>query len=426
MAEREIPLSVFHFDCFWMREFRWCDFEWDPITFPEPEAMLARLKAKGLRICVWINPYIAQRSALFEEGRAKGYLVTRADGTVWQWDKWQAGMALVDFTNPAAAQWFSSHLERLLDQGVDAFKTDFGERIPTDVTWFDGSDPERMHNYYTHLYNRTVFDLLERRRGTGEAVLFARSATAGGQQYPVHWGGDCDSTYESMAETLRGGLSLAASGFGYWSHDIGGFEGTPDAGVFKRWLAFGLLSSHSRLHGSGSYRVPWAFDEEAVEIARKFTRLKMSLMPYLAAASQAGTGPRHPDAAADGAGVPRRSGHRARRHPVHARRLAAGRSGVHRRRHGAVLRPGGNLDQPAGRDCRHRPAVGHPAARVRFAAAAGASRFRHPDRRPGRASPTTTTPTASRCTCSASRRSPARTCSCRPSAGRRRTTPGSR
>jgi alpha-D-xyloside xylohydrolase len=190
-------------------------------------------------------------------------------------------MALVDFTNPAAAQWVSSELERLIDQGVDAFKTDFGERIPTDVTWFDGSDPQRMHNYYTYLYNRTVFELLERRRGKGEAVLFARSATAGGQQFPVHWGGDCDSTYESMAETLRGGLSLAASGFGYWSHDIGGFEGTPDAGVFKRWLAFGLLSSHSRLHGSGSYRVPWAFDDEAVEVARRFTRLKMSLMPYL-------------------------------------------------------------------------------------------------------------------------------------------------
>ncbi len=285
MAERGIPLSVFHFDCFWMREFRWCDFQWDPATFPEPEAMLGRLKARGLRICVWINPYIAQHSGLFDEGRAKGYLVTRADGSIWQWDRWQAGMALVDFTNPAAAQWYSGHLERLLDQGVDAFKTDFGERIPTDVAWHDGSDPQRMHNYYTQLYNRTVFGLLERRRGAGEAVLFARSATAGGQQYPVHWGGDCESSYASMAETLRGGLSLAASGFGYWSHDIGGFEGTPDPGVFKRWLAFGLLSSHSRLHGSASYRVPWAFDDEAVDVARRFTRLKMSLMPYLAASA---------------------------------------------------------------------------------------------------------------------------------------------
>ena len=121
-------------------------------------------------------------------------------------------------------------------------------------------------------------------RGEGEAVLFARSATVGGQQLPVHWGGDSTSTYESMAETLRGGLSLAFSGFAFWSHDIGGFEGTPDPGVFKRWTAFGLLSSHSRLHGSSSYRVPWAFDDEAVEVTRKFTKLKLALMPYLYAA----------------------------------------------------------------------------------------------------------------------------------------------
>jgi alpha-D-xyloside xylohydrolase len=282
MAERGLPLSVFHFDCFWMREFHWCDFIWDPETFPDPEGMLRRLKAKGLRICVWINPYIAQRSALFAEGMEKGYLVRRADGSVWQWDKWQAGMGLVDFTNPAAVDWYTAALGRLLDMGVDCFKTDFGERIPTEVVWHDGSDPERMHNYYTQLYNRAVFDLLEERRGEGEAVLFARSATAGGQQFPVHWGGDCDSTFPSMAESLRGGLSLAYSGFGYWSHDIGGFEGTPDAAVFKRWLAFGLLSSHSRLHGSDSYRVPWAFDDEAVEVTRRFTRLKLALMPYLA------------------------------------------------------------------------------------------------------------------------------------------------
>lgn len=282
MAERGLPLSVFHFDCFWMREYQWCDFQWDPRTFPDPEGMLARLKARGLRICVWINSYIAQRSSLFDEGAAAGYLLRTTDGDVWQWDRWQAGMGLVDFTNPAAVAWFQSKLKVLLDQGVDAFKTDFGERIPTEgVAWFDGSDPQRMHNYYTHLYNRAVHDLLVAERGEGEAVLFARSATAGGQQFPIHWGGDCDSTYASMAESLRGGLSLAMSGFGYWSHDIGGFEGTPDPGVFKRWLAFGLLSSHSRLHGSSSYRVPWAFDDEAVDVTRRFTRLKLSLMPYL-------------------------------------------------------------------------------------------------------------------------------------------------
>jgi alpha-D-xyloside xylohydrolase len=284
MAARQLPVSVFHFDCFWMREFAWCDFEWDPRVFPDPTGMLGRLHDKDLRVCVWINPYIGQASALFDEAVEGGYLVMNPDGSVWQWDLWQAGMGLVDFTNPDATAWYQSKLRALVDQGVDCFKTDFGERIPLDVVYADGSDPERMHNWYTQLYNRAVFEVLEETRGKGDAVLFARSATAGGQQMPVHWGGDNTSSFPSMAETLRGGLSLALSGFGFWSHDIGGFEGTPDPAVFKRWVQFGLLSSHSRFHGSSSYRVPWAFDEEAVDVTRAFTELKLRLMPYLYAA----------------------------------------------------------------------------------------------------------------------------------------------
>lgn len=281
MEKRSLPLSVFHFDCHWMRAFHWSDFVWDPQTFPDPEGMIRRLHARGLKVCVWINPYIAQRSHLFAEGRDKGYLVKKADGSLWQWDMWQAGMALVDFTNPEAVQWYQDQLQVLLGQGVDSFKTDFGERIPTDVVWHDGSDPLRMHNYYAQLYNQSVFDLLTAERGEGEAVLFARSATAGGQKMPVHWGGDCESTFTAMSESLRGGLSLSSSGFGFWSHDIGGFEGTPEPELFKRWIAFGLLSSHSRLHGSNSYRVPWLVDDESSDVLRHFTRLKMRLMPYL-------------------------------------------------------------------------------------------------------------------------------------------------
>jgi len=281
MQGRNIPVRVFHFDCFWMKEFNWCDFKWDTRTFPDPPAMLKRMKERGLNICVWINPYIAQASILFDEALQNGYLLHKMNGDVWQTDMWQAGMGIVDFTNPAAREWFANKLHVLMDMGVDTFKTDFGERIPTDVIYHDGSDPLKMHNYFTHLYNKTVFDTLKARRGEGNAVVFARSATAGGQQFPVHWGGDCTATFESMAESLRGGLSLNLSGFGFWSHDIGGFEQTAPASVYKRWCAFGLLSSHSRLHGSSSFRVPWLFDEEAVDVLRFFTHLKASLMPYI-------------------------------------------------------------------------------------------------------------------------------------------------
>jgi alpha-D-xyloside xylohydrolase len=286
MEQRKIPLSVFHFDCFWMKGFNWCDFTWDKETFPDPAGMLSRIKAKGIKICVWINPYIAQRSALFEEGKKGGYFLKRTNGSVYQSDQWQAGMAIVDFTNPAACKWYTDHLERLMNMGVDCFKTDFGEKIPEDAVYFDGGDPERHHNYYSYIYNKVVFELLERKLGKGEAVLFARSATAGGQRFPLHWGGDCESTFEAMAETLRGGLSLCLSGFGFWSHDIGGFEGIPNAALFKRWLAFGLLSSHSRLHGSHSYRVPWSVDEESADVCRFFTELKTKLMPYILKSSR--------------------------------------------------------------------------------------------------------------------------------------------
>ena len=282
MAARDIPLSVFHFDCYWMKGNHWVDFTWDPAIFPDPKAMLARYKARGLRICVWINPYVAQMSREFDEAARKGYLLMKENGDVWQTDLWQSGMGIVDFTNPAARAWYRGKLRELMDMGVDCFKTDFGERIPVrGIRYFDGSDPVKMHNYYTYLYNECVFGAVEEYRGKGDAVVFARSGTAGGQRFPVHWGGDNAANYRSMAGTLRAGLSLGMSGYGFWSHDISGFEATATPDLYKRWCAFGLLSSHSRLHGSGSYRVPWNFDGESSEVLRFFVRQKCRLMPYL-------------------------------------------------------------------------------------------------------------------------------------------------
>ena len=282
MEERGIPLGVFHFDCYWLRPLHWCDFEWDREQFPDVRGMLSRYHERGLKLCAWINPYVAQDTEMFEEGRREGYFLMRADGRgIKQVDTWQPGMALVDFTNPAACEWYAGKIQGLLEAGIDCIKTDFGERIPTDVIYHNGADPKAMHNYYTLLYNETVFRRIEKIRGKDQAVLFARSATAGSQKFPLHWGGDCSATYASMAETLRGGLSFLSSGFAYWSHDISGFEATATPDLYKRWVQFGLLSSHSRLHGSDTYRVPWVFDDEASDVLRRFVNLKCRLMPYI-------------------------------------------------------------------------------------------------------------------------------------------------
>jgi len=184
-----------------------------------------------------LNPYIAQESSIFEEGARSGYFIKKPDGSVWQIDYWvcrciiylmsaylvsqQAGMGIIDFTNPDACAWYQSKLNKLIDMGVECFKTDFGERIPTGSTVYHDKDcsVEKMHNFYAYLYNKVTFETLEKRLGKNKAVVFARSATAGCQRFPVHWGGDPMSTYEAMAETLRGGLSLGSSGFGYWARE---------------------------------------------------------------------------------------------------------------------------------------------------------------------------------------------------------------
>src|SRR5699024_117843 len=183
MTNRGIPLNVFHFDCFWMKEFEWSSLEWDRDLFPNPTEMLKRLKEKGLKVCVWINTYIAQKSKLFDEAVEHGYLLKKENGDVWQWDLWQAGMGIVDFTNQDACNWYVSKLRALLEMGVDSFKTDFGERIPTNVVYSDGSDPEKMHNYYSYKYNEIVYNLLKEEKSEKEEVVFERYATVGAQKF---------------------------------------------------------------------------------------------------------------------------------------------------------------------------------------------------------------------------------------------------
>ncbi|KAK7421288.1 hypothetical protein QQZ08_010004 [Neonectria magnoliae] len=291
MKARGSPVDVFHYDCFWMKAFTWTDFVFDSERFPDPKAQIARLKENGLckKVCVWINPYIGQHGAAFKYAAERGYLLKRKNGDVWQWDLWQAGMGLVDITNPEAVAWYVECLNGLFDKGVDALKTDFGERIPTlDVQWHDTSvDPHKMHNYYAFAYNRIVYEALQKRYGKEEAVLYARAACAGTQRFPLVWGGDCESTPEALAESVRGGLSMGLSGYSFWSCDIGGFEGFPPPWIYKRWVAMGLLCSHSRLHGSNSYRVPWTVDDDdqteegCSKTLAKWTSLKTRLMPYI-------------------------------------------------------------------------------------------------------------------------------------------------
>ncbi len=303
LAEHDIPCDVIHVDPWWMRWRKYADFEWDRQAFPDPGRFAADLHRQGLKLSVWQHPYLSVESDLYAEGAAKGYFARRPDGSVYVIDyglslstlpgggdeyihtqvassetSWNAPVAIVDLTHPAAVAWYKSLMRAALQTGIDAFKTDFGEDIPADAVFANGMTGAEMHNLYPLLYNQVVFEVTEEAKGAG--IVWGRSGYAGSQRYPTCWSGDPACTWDSLAFTIRGGLSLGLSGAPFWSNDIGGYRGHPSADLYIRWAQFGLLCSHARCHGE-TQRQPWFFGQEATAIFRRYARLRYQLFPYL-------------------------------------------------------------------------------------------------------------------------------------------------
>jgi len=280
-----IPCDVFHLDSFWQRAYMWCDFEWDGSRLPNPKRFLAELHKEGFHNCLWINPYVSLQSDLYREGATHGYFLCRPDGSIYHPIVWsqrtERGMglcAIVDFTNPAAAAWYRAKLTAQLDLGADSFKPDFAEEIPADAVFSNGLTGAEMHNPYSLLFQKEVFDATRAR--ADRVVAWSRSAAPGVQRYPGHWSGDPECTFVDLANTLRGGLAASMSGLAYWSHDMGGFWGDPSPELFVRWSQLGFLSALSRFHGA-TPREPWRYGDEALRIFKKYALLRSRLVPYL-------------------------------------------------------------------------------------------------------------------------------------------------
>lgn len=297
LESNSMPADVLHIDPWWMHWRKYCDFKWNREAFPQLETFLKRVKKEQLKICLWEHPYISVESELFEFGKKHGFFVKRPDGEVYVIDYglslaprpdgiirkadakngWNAKVAIIDFTVQEACDWYKELHRPLLEEGISVFKTDFGEDIPEDAIFANGETGKTMHNVYPLIYNKIVFEITEEVSGKG--VVWARSGTAGNQRYPICWSGDPAADFQSLACTIRGGLSIGMSGVPFWSHDIGGYRGMPTKEVYIRWAQFGLLCSHSRMHAD-SPREPWYFDEETVDIVRKYAELRYELFPY--------------------------------------------------------------------------------------------------------------------------------------------------
>lgn len=272
LREYKVPADVIHLDVGWFETDWHSDYKFSTTRFKDPKKMISDLKQDGLHISLWQLPYFVPKNEVFPELIKKNLVILDRKGNLPTED------AILDFSNPAAVNWYQQHLEGLLKMGVGAIKVDFGEGAPNSGLYHSGRTGFYEHNLYPLRYNKAAADITK--KVTGENIIWARSAWAGSQRYPLHWGGDAANTSTAMSASLRGGLSFGLSGFSFWSHDIGGFAGKTPEELYRRWMPFGMLTSHSRCHGAPP-KEPWAFSKSFLDEYREDVNMKYELMPYV-------------------------------------------------------------------------------------------------------------------------------------------------
>lgn len=273
MRAKKIPCDVVHLDVGWFEKEWMCDFEFCKERFPNVEQMTEELNKMGYHLSMWQLPYIKKENKLYAFACDQGYFAKNIDGTI----STREADGVIDFSNPKAVDWYKGLIGNLLEIGTSVIKADFGESTEEDALYQEYTGKE-MHNLYPLLYQKTVFE--KTIEVTGEGILWGRSAYAGSQKYPIHWGGDAGTDFTSLYNSIRGGLSLGLSGFTFWSHDVGGYYCDVDPEVYIRWSQVGMFSSHMRMHGTTS-REPWTFGHEVERIFMKYAKLRYKLMPYI-------------------------------------------------------------------------------------------------------------------------------------------------
>ena len=293
MRARSLPFDVLVLDGrSWHKMDVRNDFQWDLERYPDPAGYVKKLRALGVRINLWEYSYISSKNPLFNELAEKGYLLKTAAGEpyIHRWFQWPFDKVwphlhpsgIIDFTNPDAYRWYRDQHKQLFDIGIAVMKTDYGEAVPEEVVAFNGDTGKRLHNVYTHLYNQCVYEATQL-YSQDEPMVWARASWAGGQRFPVHWGGDPQCDWEGLAASIRGGLTWGMSGGPFYAHDIGGFAiGNPDPELYVRWAQAGVMASHTRFHGLGE-REPWVYGEKAEGIVRQWLEWRYRLIPYLQA-----------------------------------------------------------------------------------------------------------------------------------------------
>ncbi len=284
LRKEDYPCDVIHLDTGWFETDWLCEWKFNAQRFSNPEKFIGNLKEKGFRVSLWQLPYISYNAEQYKEANENDY-ISKSERKISGASNFSVEdyAGTIDFTYDKATEWYKELLRKLLKMGVTCIKTDFGEDIHLDAEYHN-MKPEKLHNLYSLLYQKAAYEVTK--EVTGDGIVWARAGWAGCQRYPLHWGGDSACSWDGLAGSLKGGLQIGLSGFGFWSHDVPGFHGVPNFmnsvipnDLYIRWTQFGVFTSHIRYHGT-SKREPWHFPEIS-EIIRKYWKLRYQIIPYI-------------------------------------------------------------------------------------------------------------------------------------------------
>ena len=294
--ELKIPCDAIYLDIDYMEGFR-C-FTWNKEYFPDPKRMVAELAEDGFKTVVIIDPGIKidKDYWVYQEALEKDYFCKRADGPYMKGKVWPGECNFPDYTNPAVREWWAGLFKELIsDIGVKGVWNDMNEpavmevpnkTFPMDVRHIYDGNPcshRKAHNIYGTQMARATYHGVKRFAYPKRPFVITRSAYSGAQRYTSSWTGDNVATWEHLWIANIQVQRMCISGMGFTGSDIGGFAEQPTGELYARWIQLGVFHPFCRTHSSGDHgnQEPWAFDEEVINITRKFVSLRYQLLPYL-------------------------------------------------------------------------------------------------------------------------------------------------
>ncbi len=295
-AEKNIPLDSIVFDFDWAQYFnnyKWAD-RWEGKS---PEKIKEYREKYGIHFMASNSgPMLKKDSDTFDSAVEAGVLAKDTDGNTVTCGHYSG--ELIDFTNPAAEKWIAPQLERIMDDGVEAWWLDLTEPEgdAENTVYHTGSRAE-VHNIFSNAVSETYHNVMKKHSPEKRSFVLTRTGTAGIQRKPTAlWTGDVYSEYGTLQAHVPEALNTQLCGIPMWTSDTGGFlsptnnedcphnlyhnDRTEHAELYERWLQFSCFTPVFRSHHAGE-AVPFRFNDITVDGMARYIKLRYRLIPYV-------------------------------------------------------------------------------------------------------------------------------------------------